>query len=391
MDKNMRILELSDVAPGGTGGISTHARSLLAEWADRSGVEAKSVRVGDFESNHYSEVVKPRFGKQLGKDTPLGALQVHLLNNVALSSVQCGVFDVVHAHDWRMGPAAVEMGARLGVPVVLTLHTFPRSTLPALGYQFSPASEVREAARALLQGLQDSVLEAVDMIVCPSQALADALRDQYGDALPTCVIRGHFDPDTFTKAASTDVPVDRFGPHALFVGRFVNARDVELLVEATARMRESGLRVTLIGDGPNRRAVEAKVNELNLADRVTITGGLPAELVAGYLKAADFLVVPSRFDVFPTVIPEAQFSGVIPIAAAVGGIPEQIENGVDGITFTAGDVDSLCEALNVALSSRDSLAASLAARIPILRELYSPQKAAAQYLELFHSIIGGAN
>ncbi len=103
----------------------------------------------------------------------------------------------------------------------------------------------------------------------------------------------------------------------VYLGRFYRVKGVDVLLDALARMQRPQP-LTLIGDGPERKRLERMAVGLP----VTFAGFVPREDLGPYLDAARVLVAPSRSEGFPNAILEGMARGLVPVASAVGGIPE---------------------------------------------------------------------
>lgn len=143
-----------------------------------------------------------------------------------------------------------------------------------------------------------------------------------------------------------------FGQRLMFVGRLAAVKGLPLLLEAVARLRAShpGLRLTLVGAGPERTDLEARVAALGLADRVAFTGVQSPAQIADRLEETDILVLPSFAEGVPVVLMEAMASRIPVIATRVGGVQELVEDGESGLVVPPGCVDSLVRALDRLLS-----------------------------------------
>jgi glycosyltransferase involved in cell wall biosynthesis len=160
----------------------------------------------------------------------------------------------------------------------------------------------------------------------------------------------------------TFVPADRIRvPHLIFAGRMDPLKGGEQLLRAAARALAdvpSGLRVTLAGDGPERARWETVARDLSARHEnlsIHFTGWLGPAGVARLLAAADVLVMPSLWpEPFGLIGQEANRQGVPVVAYATGGIPEWLDDGVNGC-LAPGDpptVDGLADALVRCLSDR---------------------------------------
>src|ERR1700722_16319708 len=103
------------------------------------------------------------------------------------------------------------------------------------------------------------------------------------------------------------------------------------------------------GDGPLRAALEDRVRVLGLGDRVRITGWLSGEAVRQELLDARLMVLPSFAEGLPVVLMEALALGRPVVSTYIAGIPELVENGVNGWLVPAGSVTALADALAKAL------------------------------------------
>jgi len=119
----------------------------------------------------------------------------------------------------------------------------------------------------------------------------------------------------------------------------------ETLVAAAATLvqRHPNLRFLIVGDGPERRALEALVNARGLSAHVQFLGH--REDVPALLAEADAFVLPSRSEAFPNAIVEAMSAGLPVVATGVGGVPELVEDGRTGVLVRVGDPAHLAAAL----------------------------------------------
>jgi len=130
---------------------------------------------------------------------------------------------------------------------------------------------------------------------------------------------------------------DKF--YLLFLGRFVEKKGIEYLIEAMKEIKKENRNIKLLigGSGPLEKKIKDKVEELNLTDCIEFLGWVPREKIHEVFKIADLLVVPSIVtetgdtEGMPTVIIEAMGAGVPVIATDVGGVKDVIRNYENGI------------------------------------------------------------
>jgi glycogen(starch) synthase len=252
--------------------------------------------------------------------------------------------DVVHAH---LGEdiavlAIAEAVARLHrVPLVVTVHTSVRHTLVASDARsrrikrWGGPLEARAAQRAAA------------VITLTERLRALAIED---GAVPS---RVRVIPSGVRCEDFTGPLEDPFGalrrPRVLFVGRLAFQKGVLTLVEAVALMQADAA-VVLVGDGPDRRAVERRVAELGLQDRVHFTGFLPHAEIPAVLRHGDVLVLPSAYEELGSVLLEGMRAGLPVVASDTGGIPEVVDDGVTGVLCPTADAPAFAAAIDELLA-----------------------------------------
>jgi glycosyltransferase involved in cell wall biosynthesis len=119
-------------------------------------------------------------------------------------------------------------------------------------------------------------------------------------------------------------------------------KGVDILLNALVQIPEAVL--VVVGDGEERRALEAQIKRLRLEERVELKGFVPD--AASLLKAFDLFVLASRKEGLPYVLLEAGAAGTPVIASTVGGIPEIVDDGLTGALFPAYDAAALAKTAN---------------------------------------------
>lgn len=147
----------------------------------------------------------------------------------------------------------------------------------------------------------------------------------------------------------------RDGTNLLFVGRLAGVKGVPVLFEALVSLRRThpDLRLTLIGDGPERAALESRARLLGIADHVDFLGYKSQTEVANALRDADIFVLPSFAEGVPVVLMEAMASELPVVTTRIAGVPELVRDGDSGLLVPPGDADALRAALTRLLDSPD--------------------------------------
>ncbi len=172
----------------------------------------------------------------------------------------------------------------------------------------------------------------------------------------------------------------------LFVGRLVSDKGCDVLLAALGHLRKLKLfpNLEIVGEGPERLALEGMVRSLELSDQVTFSGTLSSEGVAKAFARSRMTVVPSTWkEPFGLVALEALAVGSYPVVSDTGGLPEAC--GGLGTTFPAGDAIALAEALQELLSGEMPENYMAAHQSEVARHLarHEPLAVAANYLEHF--------
>jgi glycosyltransferase involved in cell wall biosynthesis len=141
-------------------------------------------------------------------------------------------------------------------------------------------------------------------------------------------------------------------PVVLAVGRLTKQKDFPTLIRAFAQVRQTQpARLLILGEGPDRSALEALVNQLDLGDDVAMPGFV--ENPYAYMRRASLYVLPSRWEGLPTVLIEALYCGPPVIATDCPSGPREIlADGKHGLLVPVGDVIALTQAIESGLAGR---------------------------------------
>jgi len=190
-------------------------------------------------------------------------------------------------------------------------------------------------------------LNKVGAVVAVSEAAAQAFRRHRPDSADKVVmIRNGADPAAPTKnreAIRIDlgIAVDAFV--GTIVARVDHLKGHDTLLRAAAELRNLPLVIVVVGDGARRHDLERLAKELNIAQQVRFLGYRTD--IADLLATSDFFVLPSLTEGTPLSILEAMMQGLPIVASDVGGIPELVSNGKEGILLPPGDPQLLASAI----------------------------------------------
>lgn len=172
-----------------------------------------------------------------------------------------------------------------------------------------------------------------------------------------------------------------------FVGELTAQKGLFELLEAVsvARLDCPGLHLEVAGEG-DAEAVAKRAYELGIGDRVLIRGWCPPPVREQILARSAIFALPSHFEGSPMSLLEAMAAGCAVVATRVGGIPDTVRDGVDGLLVDEGDTAALASAL-VKLLSDPALARRLggAARESVVRD-HAPSQAVERLGRLYASL-----
>ncbi|RTL66656.1 MAG: glycosyltransferase, partial [Hyphomicrobiales bacterium] len=142
----------------------------------------------------------------------------------------------------------------------------------------------------------------------------------------------------FLDAETTPVPAEQ---RFVCVGRLCEQKGQLMLLEAFAKLvaKYPQAHLVLAGDGEMRQEIEARIAQLKLTDRTTITGWISEAQVRDEIRKARALVLPSFAESLPVVIMEAMALRRPVISTYVAGIPELVRDGETGWLVPAGSID----------------------------------------------------
>lgn len=143
--------------------------------------------------------------------------------------------------------------------------------------------------------------------------------------------------------------------NVLFVGRLTRSKNVSVLLQALAHLRDEGLAftATILGDGPEQSALQQLSSQLKLTDRVVFEGGVSFSRVVDCLERSGILVLASHTEGWPKAIVEGMAFGLVSIGSNVGLIPEILSEG-RGLLVKPGSVEELQTALRGVLASTEN-------------------------------------
>ncbi|MEU4201048.1 glycosyltransferase [Streptomyces sp. NPDC039022] len=308
-----------------------------------------------------------------------------------------GYYDLVHSHYWLSGHVGWLAAERWGVPLVHAMHTMAKVKNAALA-----AGDTPEPAARVIGETQ--IVRAADRLIANTdEEAAELMRHYEAGADKVAVVHPGVNLDRFrpagpaapsagapvTDEAPSDTAASRSAARArlglpqdalipLFAGRIQPLKAPDILLRAVAVLLDedpslrSRLVVPVVG-GPSGsglakpEGLQKLAARLGIADVVRFRPPVGQEQLADWYRAASVLVMPSYSESFGLVAVEAQACGTPVIAAAVGGLPVAVHDGVSGFLISGHDPADYARALgrfarDTSLAGRMGAAAARHAR-----------------------------
>jgi len=224
--------------------------------------------------------------------------------------------DIIHAHIFKAGPAALAIGKLTNSPVLLSEHSMEFTSKKYLTLEF------RIFAKHILNKFA-RILPVNYALKDNMQALAPKAKFT---VLPNVVNTELFHP----AFAKTQLDNKKRILHVSGLTYVKRIQDILKVLSIIKEKRQDFL-LDIVGDGPEKKKAEQLTAQYNLKDFVTFHGMKSKEAVAQFMRKCDFFILPSLTENLPCVILEAQACGKPVIASKVGGIPEIVKDGENGI------------------------------------------------------------
>lgn len=266
----------------------------------------------------------------------------------AYSLVRKADLDIIHSHDpFAIGLFGLAVAKRFRLPYVHTYHTlYPEYVHYIWETQFT---------RAMAERLSREFCDQCDLVLAPSTKIERAL-SHWGVTAPLKLLPTGVDTERYCAPApgAAEALRARFGIRPeerllTFVGRIGLEKNIDALVDAIGYVRTPGTRLMIVGNGPYRPALEKRIEDLGISDRVTFTGYLQREDVVAAYAASDLLFFASLSETQGLVIAEAMASGLPVVAVQDLAIGDAVTDGVNGF-LVPEDPRALAEAADSVLS-----------------------------------------
>ncbi|GAA2705047.1 glycosyltransferase [Actinoplanes palleronii] len=287
--------------------------------------------------------------------------------------------DVVHAHFWTSGLAAITAAKQVGIPVVQSFHELGAIDPAAVGPSRS--------------GYERALGRAVDRVVAQTQ---DEVRGLVRIGVPRAqltVVPAGVDSVRFTPEGPMAAR-DLNRPRILSVGRLVEHKGFGDVIQAMRFVPGAevvvvgGPRADQLAGDPGAKSLRALAERCQVADRFRLVGSVPHRDMPSWYRSADMLVAAPWEEQFEQSALEAMACGVPIIGTAVGGLTETVVDGLTGDLVPARDPRALGGALRRLVNDKVRRFTYATAALDRARQAYSWKRVAAQVGSVYSAVTG---
>lgn len=278
--------------------------------------------------------------------------------------------DIVHAHFWMSGIAALRATEGTGIPVAHTFH--------ALGHVKRRHQGAADTSPPDRLAAEQEIVDTVDRIVATCNEEAFELRGLGRDMHSVSVVPCGVNLANFTPDGPVLVDLPRQQRHRIVtVSRLVPRKGVDIVIRALADVPDTELLVVggppadALDDDPEVQRLRAVAEETGTADRVRLLGSRARHEVPAVMRSSDVLVTVPWYEPFGIVPLEAMACGLPVVTAAVGGMTDTVVDRVTGVHVPPRDPDALATALDRVLSDAEWRAALGRAGVDRVHSRYS--------------------
>jgi len=243
-------------------------------------------------------------------------------------------YDAIHVFFSLPTGALLPLLDLRGTPVVVSLRG---SDVPG----YDPHNRALQLVHFLLTPLTRWIWRRADRVVAVCESLGRL-------ALHTC-------PDLRYNVVPNGVDLSLFHPRTeprkpgpircLAVARLIERKGLGDLIRAMALLERGRFQVEIVGGGSDEVVLRGLAADLGLANEVRFVGPMPRAEVARRYRAADLFTLPSSAEAFGNVFAEALASGLPIVGSSIGGIPDLVEHGTNGLLVQAGNIEALAGAI----------------------------------------------
>jgi glycosyltransferase involved in cell wall biosynthesis len=316
-----------------------------------SGAEKMVKEIAEFLNKKYDiYIITMRLDNSYSQNEQKnGYTIVRVGNGVSLlNKLLFPVFSLIKIRQFKPDIVHGIMESYAGGALVLCKYFFPKAKR-ILTLQSGDLDDAKKQSKFLIKIFFKIIHFAPHKITAISNFLAKRAINLGVKKENVFVIPNGVDLSRFSKSE------EKIKDRVVYVGRLSWEKGLNYLIEAWVSVIKAvpSAKLVIIGEGKEREAIKKMIKELKITDSVILTGNLAYEKVPSEIKRSEIFVCPSLAEGLGIVFIEAQACGVPPIGTRVGGIPDVIQDGENGLLIEPKNSDQIRDAILKLLNDKE--------------------------------------
>ncbi|HHW30821.1 MAG TPA: glycosyltransferase family 4 protein [Clostridiaceae bacterium] len=301
---------------------------------------------------------------------------------------QKGSFDIIHSHDWMVAFASRTLKHAYKIPLISTIHAT----------EWGRNGGIHNSIQSYIHGIEWWLTYESWKVIVNSYYMKKEVAGIFN--LPEDkihVIHNGVDVNKFNDVARDQDFRRKFAQDnekiIFFVGRLVNEKGVQILVESMPKIIKNywDVKFVIAGKGPQLDYLRQRVGELQVADKVYFTGYVSEEELKKLYKCADIAVFPSLYEPFGIVALEGMLAEVPVVVSDTGGLGEIVQHGIDGMTAYVGNSNSLADCILELLFNPEKAESIRKSALTKVYSSYNWDIIAKHTMDVYHQVLSEKN
>lgn len=382
----LNILLLSwEYPPNIVGGLSRHVYGLSVHLAEM-GHHVHVLTAGNGSLPAFESVQ----GVNVHRVIPLNQSDPHFLSwiaglNLAMSfkaeSLSSEVkFDIIHAHDWLVGSAAITIKELLTIPLLTTIHAT----------EHGRNSGIHNEMQQFIHEKESQIIYHSDQIIVCSDYMREEIMTLFHPGIKKIVVIPNGIHQSEQTLNNEEIfPFIQNRKFIFSIGRIVKEKGFETIIEAAALAKQRGKDIYFVvaGKGPMLEKYRKLVTDLNLDHYVTFIGYVNDEERSALLDRSELAVFPSLYEPFGIVALEALIRAKPTIVSNTGGLKGLVRHLQSGLLMIPGDPESLLENIELLLQNPETAFEMGKKGQQIVKSLYGWKRIASQTVQIIEDTL----
>ncbi|WP_040208008.1 glycosyltransferase family 4 protein [Neobacillus jeddahensis] len=337
--------------PNVVGGLSRHVYGLSTHLAEM-GHEVHVITAGTHELPAFERMENVN----VHRVKPLNERDHHFLSWIAGLNLAMAFqvkqlsekvkFDIVHAHDWLVGAAAITLKQSLDIPLLTTIHATEHGRNNGIHNEIQQFIHEKES---------QLITESDQLIVCSEYMKNELIKVFQTTDEKLAVIPNGVEPLTVDLKAATIIPELVQRRYIFSIGRIVKEKGFDTIIEAAELAKEQELDIVFViaGKGPMLETYQKQVSARKLDKQLLFIGYITDEQRNALIHGSLLAVIPSLYEPFGIAALETMILGKPTIVSNTGGMKGIVKHLQTGLLMGPGDAQNLLEQIDYLLNNPD--------------------------------------